>query len=231
MTDLGLLIGQSSFVLGMNDQAVLVGWAVFGEGPEQSRHAAMWKRAAPPCPPDAWVAVDLGDPFGGHLSNASDVNAGGDVVGSSYTADHRYHAVVWPNGSTVAVDLGTDDAWSTDATAINDAGDIAGNTFQPDAAVVWKHGVQTALGGLGGVGSFATDIDESGRVVGFAYSGDTGSARAVVWANGTITDLNTLVDPALGWELLMANTIGRDGAIAGLGIHNGLLRGFVLTTP
>jgi probable HAF family extracellular repeat protein len=223
MTDLGLLIGHSSFVMGMNDQSVLVGWAHIGEG-ELERHAVVWKRATPPCPPDAWVAVDLGDPLGGHTSGASDVNTVGSIVGYSYSAtDQRNHALVWPNAAATPVDLG-----AGDAVAINDAGHIAGNTSQPDAAVMWKDGVPTALGGLGGVASYATDVDESDRVVGFAYSGDTGSARAVVWDNG-ITDLNTLIDPSLGWELLMANTIGRDGAIAGLGIHNGLLRGFVLT--
>ncbi len=57
----------------------------------------------------------------------------------------------------------------------------------------------------GGSNSYALGINASGQVVGFAdtgpgvivYRGDP----AFLYSNGTMADLNTLVDPVSGWNL------------------------------
>ncbi len=43
-----------------------------------------------------------------------------------------------------------------------------------------------------------------------------------------MTDLNTLIPPDSGWQLVQANAINARGDIAGMGIHNGVTASFLL---
>lgn len=82
------------------------------------------------------------------------------------------------------------------------------------------------LGSLGG-NSSAGDINILGQVVGLATV--NGENRAFLYTNGTMIDLNTLIDPASGWVLNSANAINDFGQIAGTGTFNGQQRAFLLT--
>jgi hypothetical protein len=44
-----------------------------------------------------------------------------------------------------------------------------------------------------------------------------------------MTDLNNLIDPALGWEILKGTAINDHGQIVGFGTINGQTHGFVMT--
>jgi probable HAF family extracellular repeat protein len=101
--------------------------------------------------------------------------------------------------------------------------------FLPDRAraALWKHGTALELGTLGGLSSFGTGLDDHGRVVGWS-SDANGQARAFLYRDGIMIDLNTYVDPAQ-WTLTDAKGICNDGTIVGNGLHHGVQRGFMLT--
>jgi len=59
-------------------------------------------------------------------------------------------------------------------------------------------------------------------------SNDPASARAFIWQNGVVTDLNTLIsDP--GWVLTIATGINDGGQITGTGTFGGARHAFLLT--
>jgi len=95
-------------------------------------------------------------------------------------------------------------------------------------AFLWHLSMQD-LGLLtGGDWSKAYAINNSTEVVGEAgtASGDT---HAFLWKNGTMYDLNALIPPGSGWELISANDINDQGHIVGEGINpEGKTRGFLL---
>jgi probable HAF family extracellular repeat protein len=122
--------------------------------------------------------TDLGTLNPRAMSEATAVNASGDVVGGS-------------NGEAILVhnrkisDLGTGTAYG-----INDFGETVGNTSQH--AFLIKGGTRTPLPDLSGYGlSSASSINNNHQIVG---SSDTASgySHAVMWQNGAITDLGTL---------------------------------------
>jgi probable HAF family extracellular repeat protein len=86
------------------------------------------------------------------------------------------------------------------------------------------------LGTLGGADSQANDIDAWGNVVGHANLVN-GTKHAFLYTRcGNMVDLNSLIDPNSGWELVSAKAISNKGHIVGTG-YNGTLggRGFLLT--
>ena len=66
----------------------------------------------------------------------------------------------------------------------------------------------------------------SGTAVGFVWS--KRSERAFLATENYFVDLNSLV-PNLGWVLQQARAINENGAIVGVGLHNGVKAGFILT--
>lgn len=102
-----------------------------------------------------------------------------------------------------ARDLGTlapgDPAASSEADAINDAGQVVGwsNTNFGDLAAhafLWSAGKLTDLGTLGSndLESTAYDINTSGEVVGSSDIGGGEHRHAFLWTNGKMSDLGTL---------------------------------------
>jgi probable HAF family extracellular repeat protein len=88
-------------------------------------------------------------------------------------------------------------------------------------AFVSANGVMTDIGGELGVSSDAFGINDLGQVVGRSYYGTVGGLRGFVYANGTATDLNELIDPASGWFIYEGSDINNNGQIAAYGFKPG----------
>jgi probable HAF family extracellular repeat protein len=144
------------------------------------------------------------------------INRRGQIVGLNYlqVGDHSYHhAYLWDEGEMH--DLGTLSpgdpmSMSSEATAINDAGQIVGFSFLTIEgelairAVLWEDGQIRALPTLGG-GSAAYAINERGVIVGWSNADpnapDSRDDRAVLWHKDTLIDLGNLGGPAVAYGI------------------------------
>lgn len=92
-------------------------------------------------------------------------------------------------------DLGTLGGSSSQAFAINPAGQVVGESATSDGdghAFLWERGTMIDLGTLGGAGSVAIAINPSGVVLGSSTTDETGSeSHPFVWKSGTMIDLGT----------------------------------------
>ena len=151
-----------------------------------SSRAAIWK-------PRGYALEFLGELAGGATSRAHDLDSSGLVVGSSDDGSEDV-AVVWaPNGSgydavSLPVPAGFADGSCTEATAISDAGRIAGNCTMAGGqtrGVIWrKQGASWAFLReldplLADTESAVFGLNELGQAVG--RSGDDATGRAVLW--------------------------------------------------
>lgn len=135
-----------------------------------------------------YTAYDLG------LGRACAINAAGTVVGRGpiVYADDRssFSPLSWSGG--VSTDLGSLGGSSGIASAINDAGEIAGWSEVNDSAT---HGFRHSSGTMADLGvieynSFAFGINNAGVIVGESVLG--GSTRAFIYENGVMSDLGSL---------------------------------------
>src|SRR5579862_7208566 len=210
MTALPTFGGNNGFAAGANNAGQIVGWA------ETRKHD-------PTCvsPQVLGFEAALYEPEGRHRIRelhplhgdadgaATAINERGDVVGISGICDQAVgrftaeHAVMWHGNK--AINLGSlgGVAWNTPM-AINNHGMVVGFSDLPGDtsgvpnfhAFLWtKSSGMQDLGTLpGDTYSEALGVNESGVVVGESFS--PSSARAFVWQNGTMTDLNTLIPPS-----------------------------------
>lgn len=157
----------------------------------------------PPPPPAICVSVDT-LPSLGPISRAHGINEAGLIVGASdipVAFESESHAVLWQDGILTDLGLGA-------AHAINDAGWIVGTG--PGGATLWRNGVATILGTLGGSRASATGINNSGWIVGTSQLPGDSIEHAFLWRNGSMIDLGTL-----GGSNSAANAINAAGQIVG----------------
>lgn len=144
-----------------------------------------------------YIFTDLGT-LGGTISQAFSINNSGQIVGSAYTAgDASSHATMW-NGTTV-LNL-TPGVSGNEARGINEAGQAVGQSiirFNPGPsgwrarATVWSGTTLTVLDPLlETTHSAASDINDSGQIVGRSIIGSfSGAYHATLWNGTTPTDL------------------------------------------
>jgi uncharacterized membrane protein len=107
------------------------------------------------------------------------LNKDGDLAGY-----WESQAVLWRRGVVIDVLAGGQGS----STVINDRGDVAGITWDPDAPTLirtafrWRNGVTTEFGNLypGLNGTWAYAIDDRGRVIGESAV-EGGAPHIVVW--------------------------------------------------
>lgn len=162
------------------------------------------------------IAWNNGSPNAIHTDptvNVSDVNELGDVVGSYSTGTGTTHAFRLSRG--VFTDLGTlgGPELISVGVDINDSGLVAGTATATIGGsyipVLWRNGVISSLGSLGGVSGYVTSLNATGSIVGFSSTAN-GFNHAFLWREGEMTDLGTL-----GGNESVANEILNNGEVLG----------------
>lgn len=210
---LGILPGyQSALAKGINNAGTIVGYVA-----KQSFNGSrgfIWTSAGGMKPlPN----------LGGSGSIAFAINNNGVAVGEASLPNEAIHAVKWING--VITDINPPGAGFSEATAINDAGDITGHVFPAggngEHAWLWRaNGTQQDLGTLGGQRAFAYGINSGVIVVGVSEQTPPKPDIAFRWtqANGMkpitsfgggstalgISDRNRVV----GFQVINAGVVG-----------------------
>lgn len=164
----------------------------------------------------------LGTVAGGAWAAAYGINSAGEVAGYGETRSGNMVGFVSSNGQLQQI--GTLGGNSSYAMALNDAGKVVGHSARADGhleAFLYSNGVMSGLGTLGGVASYAYGINQAGAVVGSSWVAGDATMAAFLYANGQLRNLNDLIAPNSGWQLLAAYGINDLGQIVGTGLYNG----------
>lgn len=232
MKPLPTLGGINGYAAGTNNLGQIAGWAE-----NTTRDSTCTGVQKLQFKPVFWTVRDghihqlptLPGDLDGAATAANDL---GQIVGITGRCDQavgRYtaiHAVIWHDGTVTNLGIGPPAfgrAWNT-PTAINNRGAVVGfaNTaggdpgaLHPEAFLWTRDGGVTKLGFLpGDTFSFANGINDRGQVVGLSGGGASGT-RGVIWQNGHMIDLNSLVLRGSHLYLTAANDINDRGAITG----------------
>jgi len=221
LLDLGTLGGDYAYATWINTAGAIVGYSETATGDDE---AFMWTPAGGMQP--------LGS-LGFGFSYAYGINDVNQIVGTAW-ADTGFQAFVYELGAMQS--LGTLGGADSEAYAINNAGQVTGMSFLPGngetRAFRYTPGNgMDPLPSLGGLSSRGEAIAPDGTIVGSCVTA-TGLTRACLWTPANeVVDLNTRIDPALGWVLTNAMGINGNGQIVGFGNVNDVVRAFRLTLP
>jgi probable HAF family extracellular repeat protein len=220
--NLGTLGGHYSGGSGINASGQVVGYSSVGS---TDSHAFRYDGI----PGAGGLMRDLGLLPGSASSSASDVNASGQVAGSTHLSGGvTYHAFRYdgtPGVDGVMRDLGTFGGSYSGATGINASGQVAGYAYLAGNSIrrAFRYdgtpgidGVMHNLGTLGGTISHGSAINDAGQVVGvsdinggdrraFRYDGTPG-------VDGLMRDLGILP----GGNESQGNNINASGQVTGV---------------
>jgi probable HAF family extracellular repeat protein len=180
VTDLPALGSGYSAAYGIDAAGTVVGYSTAADG----AHAVRWTNGQ---------IQDLGT-GGGYAGFANAVNGplvvGYTLVSGASSADGASRAVVWRDGGAVRLDLPP----ASRAVDVTASGRVAGTYRTPDGfpstwtrtdrAFVWRDGVVTDLGTLGGNFSRAQGINDRGQVVGDSITA-SGFGTGFIWSAAT----------------------------------------------
>jgi len=172
------------------------------------------------------VMIDLGGPPGYFSSRGRAINNLGQITGEWSTLGNVTHAFLHANGTMT--DLGTLGGDYSEGHSINSSGQVVGRSTLASGdthAFLYSGGTMTDLGVFGGTFSSAEAINDRGQIVGTA-------ARAFLYEQGVMKDLNTLADVESSTfsYLYTAQAINGTGAIVGTGfLKTGAAHGYLLT--
>jgi probable HAF family extracellular repeat protein len=172
-----------------------------------------WTRILPP----GWDGSDM-----------ADINAAGTAVGSVITEPHGASPFTYANG-VLTILPGVETAGETGAEAINNVGQIAGQTFDPLGIVLWDGTQWTPIPTPALFEPSVRDMNDCTQIVGSHLAGQPSfKPSAFLISGGVGVDLNSLIPAGSGWHLGVATGINNAGQIVGVGRHNGIQRAFLL---
>jgi probable HAF family extracellular repeat protein len=198
LQDLGTLGGVYSYATGINDQGEVIGISEVPYVPGNVTYRAfVWRNAQ---------LVDLGGPSADTDIQATGINDAGQIVGSGRTLG----GFLWQDGVFTALPLLP--------VAINNRGQVLGQTDVGGPSVVWQQGQVILVGVPGSVsgGGGAVAINDIGQVAGTMDVPSRGRRdgfrffHAFSWQGGTLHDLGTL-----GGTGSQAYSINNGGEIVG----------------
>jgi probable HAF family extracellular repeat protein len=169
-------------------------------------------------------------------SLALGINDSGQVVGTiSANVPTPY---VWTRGKIQYLP-GVSGSSGSIGVAINNLGHVAGRSYIASSALyrtfLYRNGQTKDLDNNNTDYSMPYGINASDEVVGFFQpSVDPGdffhpTARAFLYIDGQMKDLNAFLPKNSGWLLTAAAAINDVGQIVGTGLYNGSLRAYLLT--
>lgn len=232
ITDAGAIGGYYTKSLG--------GWA-------SSWHGSIW--TPDPKDPRKYKQVDLpilvgADPtFKGTTALPLAFNRSLQAAGYAVNEVIGQHACFWSNNAAhTIVDLGTYPGdWSSLALGMNDLGQVVGESHPPFGSrpMVWNNDAAhtpTALPLLDSDNyGTAQAINNLGQAIGWsAYAEpgtwNVGASRIVLWRDGSVYNLQSLLDPATGtgWTITSVIGINNAGQIIGLGAKAGATRAILI---
>jgi probable HAF family extracellular repeat protein len=220
MQDLGTLGTGTDAMAGLiNERGQVVGWsyinsvpsalcAGFGLGFSLTTDSFIWDKKN--------GMTDIGS-LGGTCTLGVDLNSRGQVVGgSALTGDTTTHPFVW-NATTGVTDLlDPSDSNYGFAEAENAHGDVVGGTCDSVTcyALLWRNSGgkwQKSTLSTGTDNAFSISINASDQVLGNV---GTNSSAPFLWEDGgPLVNLNTLVPPGSGLQLVEAHQIDDQGGI------------------
>src|SRR5438067_27346 len=155
--------------------------------------------------------------------DAADVNASGEASGGVFTPTGM-RGLLWPADGSAPVPMPAGS--ESYLYAVNDAGVAVGGTGMNNTptqlACIFKSGVVISLGNLVGPESLATDINDAGRVVGWAKN------RSFVYDSQSGGQL-TFLDALPGMTEAFAEVVNAAGDVAGLSRAGNVSHGFLWT--
>ena len=199
VTDLGTLGGSSATAYGINNLGQVVGSS---DTAQTVSHAFLW---------ESGHMTDLGllDGASSRDSAAYGINDASQIAGVYSYPDRDSASFFYASGVAKTLSQVPHGRVS----AINNAGEIVGDLSRDtrsSQAFLWKAETAIDLGTLGGAGSQARAINDSGQVAGFAYVEGDSAIHAFLYSGAGLADLGTL-----GGRNSMAFGINRAGQIVG----------------
>lgn len=232
--DLGTLGGPDAYAQYINERGQIAGFSYIDSKINATTgiptvHPFLWERGR---------MTDLGT-LGGTLSGLGSMdmlngmNNRGEVIGlSTFPNDFGCgvtecftKAFLWSHGQLINLYDSSHGGHPIWVYGINDSGEVAGGGAFPNnrfEAYIWRHGAVTPLGTMGDCFSAAHAINARSVVVGQTYTCNFDDARAFVWQNGAMVDLNTVIPANSPLELVTAIAINNRGEIAGAGVPPGV---------
>jgi len=235
----------NAYAIYINDNGVIAGNALKGFGPCNNWVAAIYTEDR--SKPGTFRRTDLQPYPGGdgkaRCEWATAANQSVQVAGWVQNSLFGTKGAFWNNDSKHTLSLLEPLAndWSSVALGMNDLGEVVGESHPPFSSrpVLWSSDathtpVDLPLLPGDNYGS-ATAINNLGHIFGSsAYSTpwtwDVGPSRLVVWRDGGVFELQSLLDPVTGggWTIASVSAINDLGQIVGVGLHNGQPKAFLM---